>query len=301
MTKDTKFRLAIVALAALTAGAFFATAAHAQTCTVGGQATCFTSSKTAGESPLATTLTWNVVGASACTAGNTPGWTGTVPTSGTRNLTGISRTMTLTLDCTAPATAGKMRLTWTPPTQNTDGSALTNLAGHIISYGTAAGALNQTRSVPLSVAVNEYTLDGLTAGTWFASLQAAAGDCFPTTLVTCHVSLPSPTVSKAVTTTPGGNLPQLSILLEPFTVPKAPANVTAEAIAYDIRQDSTGKLLAQRIGVVRPGTVCASEDQRTVDGVVYSRVDRGTVDVVNFTNGSDAWIPAVFAKCSVNL
>lgn len=313
MKAETKFRWAIVVLLAVTIFAGVMTAAHAQTtcavgsqiCTVGGSTTCFCGSKTSGESPLSTTLTWNVVGANACTAsgaGTVAAWTGSVPTSGTRNLSGVTTKMTLKLDCTAPATGGKMRLTWTPPTQNTDGSALTNLAGHIISYGTAAGSLNQTRSVPLSVATNEYTIDGLTAGTWFASLQAAAGDCFPTALVTCHVSLPTGTVSAPVTTTPGGALPQLSVALEPFTVPKTPTNLTAtDAVAFDIRPGSDGKLLAQRVGVVRPGTLCAAEDQRTIDGVTYSRVDRSTVDVVNWSNGADQWIPVVFAKCDTRV
>jgi hypothetical protein len=234
--------------------------AHAQTCTVGGTNSCFVASKTSGESPLATTLTWNVVGASACTAsgGGTP-WTGSVAASGTKNLSGITVPMTLKLDCTAPATAGKMRVTWTPPTQNTDGSPAT-LAGYIVSYGTAAAALNQTVNLAVPGAT-AYDLTGLTAGTWFASLQAAAGDCFPTAQVSCHVSLSSAVVSKAVTTTPGGALPQLSLAIDPFQVPKPPTNVVAtDVTAVELRTNADGTLLATQIHLAPIRTTCVDAE-----------------------------------------
>lgn len=276
--------------------------AHAQTtCTAGGNVTCFGASKSAGESPLATTLTWNVVGASSCTAGGAgavPAWSGSVPVLGTRNLTGIRVKMTLTLDCVAPATGGKMRLSWTPPTQNTDGSPLTNLGGYVISYGTATGSLTQTISLAVPSA-NTFDVAGLTAGTWYASLQAATLSCFPATLQDCRMSVPSNVASMAVTTSPGGVLPQLSVVLDAYAVPKPPTAVIAtDAVAYEIRTDSTGKLLAQRIGVVKPGTACTSDDQQIVAGVTYSRVEREAIDVVNFSNGPDAWVPVVYARCT---
>lgn len=288
-------KIAIGVLLVLVLGCVFAAAVHAQgVCTVGGATTCFVASKTTGESPLATTLTWNVVGASSCTAGSTPGWTGVVPVSGTRNLTGVARTMTLTLDCVAPATAGKMRLSWTPPTQNTDGSALTDLGGYVISYGTAAGSLTQTVNLAVPAA-NTFDVTGLAAGTWFATVSAATTGCFPSSTVTCRTSLPSSTVSRAVTTTPGGNLPQLSILLEPYTVPKPPTSVTAtDATAFEIKPNSTGTLVATRVGFVRVGTRCYDE-QRIAAGVTYNGVPIELVDLVNWPSATvlrEAW-----AKC----
>ena len=61
---------------------------------------------------------------------------------------------------------GSATLTWTPPTQNTDGSPLTNLAGYKIYWGTSAG------SYPTSVTVNNpglssYVVDNLMPGTHF--------------------------------------------------------------------------------------------------------------------------------------
>ena len=48
---------------------------------------------------------------------------------------------------TAPTTNGSATLSWTPPTQNTDGSTINNLAGFRIQYGTSASALTQTIEV----------------------------------------------------------------------------------------------------------------------------------------------------------
>ncbi len=69
----------------------------------------------------------------------------------------------------APSTA---TLTWDPPTQNTDGSALTNLAGYTIYYGTASG--NYTHSIQLTnPGLAAYVIDGLVAGTTYYFAIAA--------------------------------------------------------------------------------------------------------------------------------
>jgi hypothetical protein len=301
-------------IALLAMGVLFSQVVHAQTsCTVTSTTACLGASKTTGESPIATTLVWNVPGAASCTAGgagSVSAWSGSIPCSGTRNLSGITTKMTLTISPIGPPTITKFQLKWTKPILNTDNTPLTNLGGYLIEYGTAAASLTQTLAIPLTSVQtltpsatepydSTYTLDGLASGTWFAALKARTSGCFPATTVTCFESLSTNTVSRTVTTTPGAALPQLSVVIEPFQVPKPPTNLTAaEATAYEIRTDSTGKLLAQRIGVLRPGTLCAAEEQRVVDGITYSRVDRGSVDVVNFANGSDQWIAMVYARCS---
>jgi putative Ig domain-containing protein len=64
------------------------------------------------------------------------------------------------------ATTGSATVNWVPPTQNTNGSALTNLAGVILYYGTAPASL--TQSVKLASASQiSYTIANLTAGTWY--------------------------------------------------------------------------------------------------------------------------------------
>lgn len=70
-----------------------------------------------------------------------------------------------------PPVAGSASLKWAAPTQNTDGSALTTLAGYRIVYGTSATNLTQTVQVA-NASMTAYVLDGLAAGTWYFALRA---------------------------------------------------------------------------------------------------------------------------------
>jgi hypothetical protein len=66
---------------------------------------------------------------------------------------------------------GGAQLSWTPPTTNTDGSALSNLAGYRISYGTSSAALTQTIQVA-NPGVTNYTIGNLSPGTYYFSVRA---------------------------------------------------------------------------------------------------------------------------------
>lgn len=63
------------------------------------------------------------------------------------------------------------RLSWTPPTANTDGSTLTDLAGYRIHYGTSATALSQTIQIA-SAGTTAYTVQNLAPGTWYFAVRA---------------------------------------------------------------------------------------------------------------------------------
>lgn len=67
--------------------------------------------------------------------------------------------------------SAQVTLSWTPPTQNTDGTSLTNLAGYRIVYGPSASSLTQIIEVPNS-AVSSYVVENLTAGTWYFAVKA---------------------------------------------------------------------------------------------------------------------------------
>jgi len=68
-------------------------------------------------------------------------------------------------------TSGSATVSWMPPTTNTNGSVLTNLAGYRISYGTSSTSL--TRTVQLSNAgLTRYVIGNLAPGTWYFGLQA---------------------------------------------------------------------------------------------------------------------------------
>lgn len=67
-------------------------------------------------------------------------------------------------------------LSWTPPTMNTDGTAITNLAGYRIYYGASAAALNVVVEIP-NASLSAYQIENLTPGTWYFGVKAynAAG------------------------------------------------------------------------------------------------------------------------------
>ena len=76
----------------------------------------------------------------------------------------------------ATAATGSVSLAWTPPTQNADGSTLTDLSGYTIHYG--ATSKNYTQSVVLTNAgLTRYQLDSIPSGTTYIAMTAmnAAG------------------------------------------------------------------------------------------------------------------------------
>jgi hypothetical protein len=76
---------------------------------------------------------------------------------------------------TTTAQAKSVALSWSAPTQNTDGSPLTDLAAYRIRYGTAASALSQTQQI--AAPATSVTIANLSSGTWYFSVASvnAAG------------------------------------------------------------------------------------------------------------------------------
>jgi hypothetical protein len=103
----------------------------------GPAAPTFSVTPASGPAPLAVTISWNVPQGTSCQAGGA--WTGARPTSGSEQLTLQAGTSAITLACTrptGPAAPGSAVITWTPPTQNSDGSQYTDPAGYQIYSGT---------------------------------------------------------------------------------------------------------------------------------------------------------------------
>jgi hypothetical protein len=71
----------------------------------------------------------------------------------------------------AASNVGTLRVDWSAPTLNTDGSPLADLAGFRVYYGTSAGAMTQSLNVP-GAAVRTATLTNLTPGTYYVSVTA---------------------------------------------------------------------------------------------------------------------------------
>jgi hypothetical protein len=67
--------------------------------------------------------------------------------------------------------SGTANLTWTAPTENTDGTPLTDLAGYTIYYGTDSSDLNQTIQVPIPSATS-YEISNLPSGIYYFAVAA---------------------------------------------------------------------------------------------------------------------------------
>ena len=69
------------------------------------------------------------------------------------------------------STTGSATLSWTPPTLNTNGTTLTNLAGYRILYGTSATSLTRTVQVA-NAGISRYVVENLASGRWYFSVRA---------------------------------------------------------------------------------------------------------------------------------
>jgi hypothetical protein len=71
----------------------------------------------------------------------------------------------------AGAANGSATLSWVAPSQNADGSPLTDLAGFQVQYGRNEGDLSQVVTLN-NASINRYVVENLSAGTWFFSVAA---------------------------------------------------------------------------------------------------------------------------------
>jgi hypothetical protein len=67
--------------------------------------------------------------------------------------------------------SGSATLNWTPPTENTDGTPVTNLSGYRIYYGNSAAAINESIQVA-NAGIATYVVSNLSPGTWYFEVRA---------------------------------------------------------------------------------------------------------------------------------
>lgn len=151
----------------------------------------FTVTPTSGTSPLSVTISWNVSSFAGATCTASGSWSGTKALTGSQTVTNLTANASYTLTCARPV-RGSASLSWTAPTRNTDGSALTTLAGYRISYGLSPTALTSALQVA-SPTTTSYIVGNLDNGTWHFGVRA-----YTTTGVESELSN---IVSKVATTT----------------------------------------------------------------------------------------------------
>ncbi len=78
-------------------------------------------------------------------------------------------------DTAATVDGGSAKLSWIPPTSNSDGSKLTTLAGYKIYYGTSPQYLQRTIDIK-DPSVTEYTIENLPPYTYYFVITAYNAD-----------------------------------------------------------------------------------------------------------------------------
>jgi hypothetical protein len=71
----------------------------------------------------------------------------------------------------AKASAGSVTLDWTAPTENTDGTVLTDLAGYTVRYGKSPSELTQVIKVA-NAGLTSLVVDELSDGTWYFAISS---------------------------------------------------------------------------------------------------------------------------------
>ncbi|WP_129776060.1 putative Ig domain-containing protein [Peristeroidobacter soli] len=137
-----------------------------------------------GSDPEGRTLTWSITNRPAWATFNTStgALTGT-PTAAQVGTTsgiviaasdGTNRTALPSFNIAvnaAGSSTGSATLSWTPPTSNTNGSTLSNLAGYRIYYGTSSSNLSRTIQVA-NAGMTRYVVPDLAAGTWYFAIRS---------------------------------------------------------------------------------------------------------------------------------
>ena len=124
-------------------------------------------------------LSWNSINADSCEAGGS--WTGARSLSGTFTTPALTADTTFTLTCFAQGDSAVAMVTvdvvdkiirWQAPTENVDGTALTNLAGFNVYWGD--GSRDYTGSINLPADAREWDIS-LSSGTYFLAVTAVDG------------------------------------------------------------------------------------------------------------------------------
>lgn len=174
-----------------------------------------TSSQTSVAGSGSVTLTWNATATADGSAVTScqPSWqTATVGSSGTASVT-VSATTTYTLTCSWTDLSAV--LNWTPPTLNTDGSAIGG-SEVPLTYSVFAGPQSKETPLTSGVAGAPVTVGPFSAGT----------ECFVLTAVPASGGMSPP--SNEVCKTLGTETAKATTTVAVSAVPQAPTNLTVQ-------------------------------------------------------------------------
>jgi hypothetical protein len=194
--------------------------------------------------PANVTLTWVTSEVGTCTASG--GWSGPkAAAGGTEVISNVLGTTSYLLTCSSATGTATVR--WTAPTQNVDGSPLTDLAGYELYRATSfAGCGTAPPTIIDNAMATSYVVTGLPTGNWHFCMKA-----FNTAGVR---SIITGTVMKTITTQTVNA--SVDVTLEQR--PKPPSLLTVEVMVYEITTDQYGvvRLGSRVVGSVPLNTEC---------------------------------------------
>ena len=98
------------------------------------------------------------------------------PTTGSSSTTAVASNNKTSTNSSTPAksnslSTGTATVDWMPPTENTDGSVLSDLAGYTVYYGSSPSNLTQSVKIT-NPGLTAYTLSNLSSGTWYFAVTS---------------------------------------------------------------------------------------------------------------------------------
>jgi hypothetical protein len=174
---------------------------------------------------------------------------------------------------------GSATLSWTPPTQNTDGTSLTNLAGYRIYHGTVSGSIGA--STPIQVAnpsTTTYILEDLPNGVRYYFGVAA----YTTSGAQSSLSNIATKTIASTSTTVGIFDQSRSVTVRPPANPNPPSNLVVDipvagVINIPVFTHNGSYRGSAVVGFVDEGTPCLGTKILTYRGLPYHRVPSTSV------------------------
>ena len=210
-----------------------------------------TGSPMTGTCPYQMNLSWTASNASVCT--KTGAWSGSGNASGSESVEVNAASQTYTLTCSS--NTDSRTVSWTNPTQNTNGTAAT-ITSNKVYHASSAANIESGTPITLTPAKTSYVLAGLPAGPRAVGVKAtnaAGSDSLISNIATATITLPTgvDTVQAGCTTPPE---------------PKPPTGVTIASTVWEILRTGTGQKVGRDVGLIDLGVACLGEAALIVQG-----------------------------------
>jgi hypothetical protein len=228
-----------------------------------------TASPLTGTCPFNMNLSWTASNASVCN--KTGAWSGNAGASGSESVQVNAASSTYTLTCSS--STDSRTVSWTNPTQNTDGTAA-SLSGNKVFHSANSSTIeSQNPAIVLTPAKTTYVLAGLPAGPRVVGVKATGPapsllDSQMSSLASFTVVLPTgaDTVQAGCTTPPE---------------PKPPTAVTISSTVWEVIHNFYGNYVGRDVGTVALNQRCLGPDAYITqgEGIEYWGVPRAKVKI----------------------